>query len=119
MLFVSLFVYAENVPSLQGHYERYYNGQLDTNAAFIDLTRVNSSEYKLSGTSVWVGDSSSGFINIGEIDGVVTFNGNQINYDVDGCTLKILLNQNILVVSNDNGCGGLNVSFNGTYVKEQ
>ena len=115
VLLISSFAYAALAPDFQGHYERYYNDQLDTNSAFIDLTKVGSSTYELSGTSVWVGDSSSGLVNLGEIDGVVTLTGNQIDYDVDGCTLQIILDQNRLVVSEDNGCGGLNVSFNGTY----
>ncbi|HHF0521903.1 hypothetical protein NDJ09_20620 [Vibrio alginolyticus] len=117
MLLVSSLAYAAVVPDFQGHYERYNNDQLDTDTAFIDLIKVGSNTYELSGTSVWVGDSSSGLVNFGEIDGVVTLKGNQIDYDVDGCTLQILLEQDTLVVSKDNGCGGLNVTFNGTYVR--
>ncbi len=117
MLLISSLAYAAVVPGFQGHYERYNNDQLDTDTAFIDLTKVGSNTYELSGTSVWVGDSSSGLVNFGEIDGVVTLKGNQIDYDVDGCTLQILLDQDTLVVSKDNGCGGLNVTFNGTYVR--
>ncbi|EGR1564715.1 hypothetical protein D6L41_25050 [Vibrio alginolyticus] len=117
MLLVSSLAYAAVVPDFQGHYERYNNDQLDTDTAFIDLTKVGSNTYELSGTSVWVGDSSSGLVNFGEIDGVVTLKGNQIDYDVDGCTLQILFEQDTLIVSKDNGCGGLNVTFNGTYVR--
>ncbi|PQJ55532.1 hypothetical protein BTO01_22960 [Vibrio jasicida] len=117
MLLVSSLAYAAVVPDFQGHYERYNNDQLDTDTAFIDLTKVGSNTYELSGTSVWVGDSSSGLVNFGEIDGVVTLKGNQIDYDVDGCTLQVLFDQDTLVVSKDNGCGGLNVTFNGTYVR--
>ena len=106
MLLISSLVYAAVVPGFQGHYERYNNDQLDTDTAFIDLTKVGSNTYELSGTSVWVGDSSSGLVNFGEIDGVVTLKGNQIDYDVDGFTLQILLEQDTLVVSKDNGCGG-------------
>ncbi len=117
LLFISLSTYAVNDPAFEGHYERYDNGQLDTNTAYIDLIKLESNKYNLSGTSVWIGNSSHGLVNIGEIDGVVTSDGNQMNYDVDGCTLQILLNPNSLVISKDNGCGGLNVSFNGRYVK--
>ncbi|MDK9757648.1 hypothetical protein KIV40_20180 [Vibrio sp. D173a] len=117
ILFISSLAYAAVVPSFQGHYERYNHDQLDTETAFIDLTKVGSNKYELSGTSVWVGDSSSGLVNFGEIDGVVTLTGNQIDYDVDGCTLQIVLEQDTLVVSKDYGCGGLNVTFNGTYVR--
>ncbi|MER2498979.1 hypothetical protein ABS858_23175 [Vibrio neptunius] len=117
MLLVSSFASAASVPSFEGHYERYHNDQLDTDTAFIDLTKADSNTYELSGTSVWVGDSSSGLVNFGEIDGVATLKGNQIDYDADGCTLRILLDQETLVVSQDNGCGGLNVSFNGTYLR--
>ncbi|AVH25848.1 hypothetical protein AL468_00730 [Vibrio diabolicus] len=106
MLLVSSLAYAAVVPGFQGHYERYNNDQLDTDTAFIDLTKVGSNTYELSGTSVWIGDSSSGLVNFGEIDGVITLKGNQIDYDVDGCTLQILLEQDTLVVSKDNGCGG-------------
>ncbi|EMH3447839.1 hypothetical protein V6H34_005037 [Vibrio harveyi] len=117
MLLISSLAYAAVVPDFQGHYERYNNDQLDTDTAFIDLTKLGSNIYELSGTSVWVGDSSSSLVNFGEIDGIVTLKGNQIDYDVDGCTLQILLEQDTLVVSKDNGCGGLNVTFNGTYVR--
>lgn len=117
LLLISSFANAEIVPGFQGHYERYHNDQLDTDTAFIDLTKVDSNTYELSGTSVWVGDPSSGLVNLGEIAGVVRLKGNQIDYGVDGCTLKIVLDQDTLVVSKDKGCGGLNVSFNGTYLK--
>ena len=117
ILFFPFFVNAEIDSDVQGKYERYVNEQLDSNSAFIDLIKIDSNRYKLSGTSSWVGEPTSGLINVGEIDGVVTLNNNQIQYDIDGCKLLINLEHNSLVVSGDNGCGGLNVSFNGLYVK--
>ncbi|PAT66683.1 hypothetical protein CKA27_17655 [Vibrio coralliilyticus] len=114
---MSLFACAASAPDFQVHYERYHNGQFDTDAAFIDITAVGPNQYQVSGTAISVADASAGLVNVGEINGVVTVTGHQLHYDVDGCTLHLLLDQNTLVVSHDNGCGGLNVSFNGTYVK--
>ena len=119
ILIFPLLVNAETALHVQGNYERYFNGQLDANSAFIDLIKIDSNKYRVSGTSSWIGDPSSGLINVGEIGGIVTLDGNQIHYDIDGCELLISLEHNALVVSDDNGCGGLNVSFNGRYVKNE
>jgi hypothetical protein len=119
ILIFPLLVNAETALHVQGNYERYFNGQLDANSAFIDLIKIDSNKYRVSGTSSWIGDPSSGLINVGEIGGIVALDGNQIHYDIDGCELLISLEHNALVVSDDNGCGGLNVSFNGRYVKNE
>ena len=114
---LSFSLLAGDVTSWQGHYERYHDGHIDADYAEITLVKLDSNKYTLSGMATWVGNPATGQINMGEIEGAVTLKGNQMHYDVDGCTLQIVLGSNSLSVSKDNGCGGLNVSFNGQYLK--
>ncbi|MBF4218174.1 hypothetical protein C5616_23730, partial [Vibrio anguillarum] len=53
ILIFPLLVNAEIDLHVQGNYERYVNGQLDSNSAFIDLIKIDLNKYRVSGTSSW------------------------------------------------------------------
>lgn len=109
-------------PSFAGEYKRYLNGKPDRNQAAIKLNDLQGGRVHVEGNAVWVGDINSGDVNSGELDGTFPLNGNMIRYSEDdasgGCRLTIALSDNALRVSDDNMlCGGLNVTFNGEYLK--
>lgn len=57
--------------------------------------------------------------NFGEFDGAVTLSGSTAVYAKDGCEVIFERRGPYLVVRDNSGCGGANVSFSGIYVSAQ
>ena len=111
-------VMAEDYSNITGHYERYIDNKIDTNAAYIDVANHEHDNFQLSGSALWVGNAENGNVNMGNIEGVFPFHNNTIRYSSDDCKLVVTCSEESLIVSNDNlMCGGLNVSFDGLYKK--
>lgn len=101
-----------------GSYMRYWRGKEDKNTASISVLGLHSGRLFISGSALWYGPNAKiGQVNDGEIlgrsnpvgaDGVATF-------DSEGCSAKLALHDNVLEVTEESGCGGLNVTFNGKY----
>lgn len=95
-----------------GKYER-----TDGNA-IIEITPLPNDKYYISGNAVFIRNEALGQINMGELDGAFNIKNNHLNYADDGCQVEIQFFESKLVVTNDNmGCGGLNVSFDGDYLR--
>lgn len=109
----------DNSARWNGRYVRFFNGEKDPDSSTLLLVGLSGNRVNISGTSLWQGqNAANGQINTGEIEGAgITFQG-KIKFDLDGCTGEILFKKNGIVVENESGCGGLNVSFNGEYRKE-
>lgn len=108
-----------NVGGLSGEYQR----DSEPHTATISIQPVEYQQFHVTGSAVWVGNAETGNVNIGELDGLVELNNNQLNYhsgdDEYACKLIITFVKNTLIVSDDNGyCGGHNVTFNGEYHKK-
>ena len=102
-----------------GRYVRFYNGKKDPDSSSLLLIGLSSNRVYISGTSLWEGpNAANGQVNTGEIEGVGTISQGNLSFDLDGCTGKVLLNKRGVMVENESGCEGLNVSFNGEYKKE-
>ncbi|WP_462322166.1 lysozyme inhibitor LprI family protein [Halochromatium sp.] len=105
---------------IAGTYSRLINGKLDPSSAVIKLRPLGGGEAFTTGNATWI-DNASGIARTGSFEGTVAIDGEQIDYSdgsTDGCKLSIKIKENSLSVSNDNGqCGGLNVTFDGTYRK--
>lgn len=105
---------------IKGEYLRYNaKGKPDYHSASLTLFSPEKGKIKLLGNAVWVGDTKTGNVHIGEVAGTFDLQGEQVSYkDENGCEFVLLLGKNALTVNNDNGqCGGLNVTFNGYYKK--
>lgn len=101
-----------------GYYERYIGDKLDSDSADIEVIQQENGDYLVSGSAVWVMDVSAGSVNVGDIYGVFPLEGNRLQYDLNDCQMTLTFTPQALVVSDDNlMCGGMNVSFNGTYRK--
>ncbi len=108
---------SENI-NVSGYFERYVNGHLDSDSAHINIVKQGMNEYSISGSALWIISASTGSANVGEIRGVFPLKNGTIRYDIDNCNLLITFTDKALVVSDDNlMCGGMNISFNGTYIK--
>lgn len=107
---------------VSGEYKRVNKmGKFDGDIAELDLWLLKDGEVRVLGYSSWVGDEASGNINVGNEEGIVELQGSKVFFKGDGdddCRFTITLGVNSLLVTDDNlKCGGLNVSFDGTYRK--
>ena len=103
--------------SWSGNYVRYLNGQEDHHSASILLIGLIDKRIYASGTAVWLG-GKSGQIHTGELKGVGKLQKNNAAFDLDGCKAKMMVKRSVLLVEDESGCGGLNVTFNGEYRKK-
>jgi hypothetical protein len=106
--------------NLSGKYERILNGKPDTNSATITIEEKGNGKVHVEGDAVWVGNAATGHVNNGEIKGDSAVANNLILYrdPSTGCRMTIAIVKDGLKVSKTtSACGGLNVTFNGTYRK--
>ncbi|EJE50385.1 hypothetical protein PMI14_04945 [Acidovorax sp. CF316] len=105
-------------PSAQwnGSYTRYLQGKPDKDSASLAVVGLQGGKVYLAGDAVWLGpNAANGQVNVGEIRGVGTLRNGLLAYDSDGCTATLALQRGGLAVREDDGCGGMNVSFVGEY----
>jgi uncharacterized protein len=99
-----------------GEYDRYWNGKKDNDEASLLLVGLSDNRVYASGAAVWKGpDAVKGQVNVGEIQGVGVLKGGKAVFDLQGCAATLALKGKGLEVEDESGCGGLNVTFNGTY----
>jgi uncharacterized protein len=108
----------EPLSQWSGIYVRYSSGKVDTDAATISVLGLRSGRLYVSGTALWYGPQAKiGQVNDGQMTGYSDpiMAGESANFDADGCSASLRLRGTILEVKDETGCGGLNVTFNGTY----
>lgn len=98
--------------SVTGHYE---NGE-----AYIDVEMLEDNLIKFQGEAFWY-NAFNDVIHTGEIGGVVDFDDGTAVYlagvqEYD-CQVEMIFENNQIQVSDNKMCGGLNVTFDGTYEK--
>lgn len=99
-----------------GTYTRYHQGKPDKDSASLAIVGLQDGKVYLAGDAVWYGpNAANGQVNVGEIRGVGTLVNGLLAYDGDGCTATLALQRGGLAVKDDDGCGGMNVSFVGGY----
>ncbi len=119
-LFLSLSAVVAAAQNLSGKYERVLNGKPDTNSATITLEDKGNGKIHIEGDAVWVGNTATGNVNNGETKGDSAIANRMIFYrdPSTGCRMTIAIVKDGLKVSKTtSACGGLNVTFNGTYRK--
>lgn len=103
-----------------GHYVRYINDRKDIHPASITLIGLSGNRIYASGSALWQGpNAAGGQVHTGEIDGIGTLKGAKAIFDLDGCFATLALDAQGLTVLEEDGCGGLNVSFVGNYRREK
>jgi uncharacterized protein len=99
-----------------GEYDRYWKGKKDKDQASLLLVGLSDNRVYASGSAVWNGPNAvDGQVNVGEIQGVGVLKGGKAVFDLQGCAATLVLEDKGLEVEDESGCGGLNVTFNGTY----
>lgn len=105
---------------IPGVYRRYSGGKPDDHAAALVVSGLRSGRYHLQGQATWVGNAELGGVNVGDVEGTFEIVGGDATYSDEYCSMKLHLTAGTIQVSNYQGeCGGMNVSFNGEYRKEQ
>jgi len=107
---------------LSGEYRRVYQGRFDKDTATVSVWLLKDGRLRVSGDSSWIGNAKLGNVNVGDTDGIAgAQNGKWIFKSGEGeddCRFTMAFGTNTLTVTDDNAkCGGLNVSFDGTYRK--
>jgi uncharacterized protein len=102
-----------------GNYVRFVNGKQDLNSAALLLIGLSNNRVYLSGSSLWQGpNAANSQVHTGEIAGIGTTTQEKLSFNLDGCKGELQLTKKGLIVTNESGCGGMNVSFNGEYRKK-
>jgi hypothetical protein len=76
--------------------------------------------FHIEGEAYWPGtepekDWPPGWPHTGGIDGKLTLLRNRALYNLDGCKVDFVLVGDVLIASDNDSCGGMNVRFNGVY----
>jgi uncharacterized protein len=107
-----------------GRYVRWHKGRDDANSARLLLVGLTGQRVHLSGSAIWLGaKAADGEVNTGDMQGIGTVTTPasatppaRLTFDQNGCRAELALKADgLLVVEQDSGCGGLNVSFVGEY----
>jgi len=110
----------EGEPASQwtGTYLRYWRGKVDKNTATISILGLRTGRLYVSGSALWYGPQANiGQVNDGQMDGYTNpvSAANTANYRDEACSARLALHGNLLEIKDETGCGGLNVTFDGTY----
>lgn len=91
----------------------------------IDIAAGRGGGLRISGEALWGSRDPDrverGGVHVGQIDGVLTARGGHMVYrdsedgGPDGCVVEMRLLGPYLIVEDNRGCGGANVSFGGVY----
>lgn len=99
-----------------GQYIRYAGSKVDRHAADIMLIATREGGVIGAGSTLWLGvNADSGQVNTGEFAALGGFAGDALEFDQDACHVRITRQDAVLKVEDSAACGGLNVTFSGTY----
>ncbi|MEK7544840.1 MAG: hypothetical protein AAB551_01795 [Patescibacteria group bacterium] len=110
------------IDNLEGHYVLIREGKQDT-GQYIDLKRISGKKFHVSGFAYWTSTYNPDNVHTGELDHDVTVRS-KVFYYSDGiedysCHAKVNWKPGKLTVKDNNQCGGMNVTFTGTYIKSK
>jgi uncharacterized protein len=107
-----------NISIWNGNYQRYFQGKVD-NTSNITLVALNNGNLKITGFASYSNGLS---VNDGEIDDMAIIDGRNASFGTSNeyeCKGKLNFNTDNSIDLNESGCGGLNVSFTGNYMKNK
>lgn len=128
MPFSAWSVSGEQIPAsgpadtMSGRYQRMIRGRVDKNSATLNIWLLKDGRVRVQGDALWIGNPKTGSVHDGEVDGVFPVKTGKVFYrdseQSDSCSFTMAFANGSLTVSDDTmNCGGLNVTFEGTYRK--
>ena len=104
-----------------GVYRRYLpGGKPDTDAAELTVIALSGRGVRIMGSAIWSGAAGAGNTNVGMVDGVAALRGTLVHYldPETECRFTLGFAGDGLTIRDENAeCGGMNVTFKGTYRK--
>jgi len=99
-----------------------YLDQKTGTGAELDILLLDDGQLRIQGDAIWIAAAKSS-IHTGDVDGTAKLDGDKAIYvesadSPDSCRFTIRFTNRAITVTDDNGmCGGMNVTFEGTYVR--
>lgn len=90
----------------------------DINTSYIMIVGLKDNRLHATGLALWIGDASAGLVHTGEIEGIGTIENGKAIFDNGFCVAELYMSSQALIVENETGCGGMNVTFNGKYTRK-
>lgn len=112
---------ASSADPISGEYQRLdERGRIQrVSGATLNIERRGDGSVRVQGQAFLVVNAQTGNVRTGEVEGVFALSGNRVRIkgeDEYACAMTLTFGKGTLEVSDDNGqCGGLAVSFDGTY----
>lgn len=109
-------------PIMNGHYVLHLDAQKYDNEIFFDIKKIGKYRIKFQGQSYWQGADPEN-IHTGAVAAIVNVKNNHASYvdrsdTHDGCKIELTFLKKRLDVTDNNSCGGVNVTFTGEYTKK-
>jgi hypothetical protein len=89
--------------------------------AELDILLLGDGRVRIQGDALWVNPANPSSVHTGDVDGTAKLEGDKAYYrespdDPDSCRFRIWFSNRTITVTDDNRkCGGMNVTFEGTY----
>jgi hypothetical protein len=107
---------------MSGRYKMgYFLDKKSRTGAELDILLLADGQVRVQGEALWIGNVKTGSVHNGEVDGTAKLEGDKAYYiasrdDPDSCHFTISFTNRTITVTDDNRkCGGMNVTFEGTY----
>lgn len=103
-----------------GVYDRAFGVRKNRNdPGELTLRALGRGAYRLGGEALWVGNPETGYVNVGDVAATITVQGGRFHMaDEAGCRFDGELRRDVLHVTGSTPeCGGVNVTFDGDYVR--
>jgi hypothetical protein len=107
---------------VSGHYEMgNYLDQKTSTGAELDIFLLDNGRLRIQGDALWVNPAKTGSVHTGDVNGTAKLEGDKAIYvespdNPDSCRFTIWFSNRTITVTDDNmNCGGMNVTFAGTY----
>ena len=104
-----------------GQYKRVIQGRYDRNSATLNIWLLKDGGIRIKGDAIWIGNAKTGNVHDGEIDDIFASQGATFSNKSgagDSCSFTVAFGADSLTVSDDTmNCGGLNVTFDGKYLR--
>lgn len=84
--------------------------------AEINIQELDQGKVEMQGLALWVNEAT-GMANTGDFHGVFTLSGDEVVVREELCNMEIVIKRGQLKVTENYGCGGMNVTFSGSYSK--
>jgi len=84
--------------------------------AEISIQELDQSKVEMQGLAIWVNEAT-GTANLGDFHGVFALLKNKVIVQEEECNIEVVLKRGQLEVIDNYRCGGMNVTFSGSYDK--